>query len=206
MILRKIELHGTHFIAHFSFPRTLQIQGAARRLVFRCWKLTACETGSSELNWAAGNIWKQLCPDAPEALWHAEELLAFCRAPRLENHTFADVHDFLFNSFTAAIPVWRQMFPVTWLLLLSQCLIPVVMYACRTWSRTVRNGHRLGVLKNRVLRRILRRKREDAGGGRWKLRKEDRQKLRCSLDITNIMKSGLRWLEYIDCMGESRRV
>jgi len=80
------------------------------------------------------------------------------------------------------------------------------MYAGRTWSRTVRNGHRLRVLENRVLRRIFGHKREDVRGRWWKSRKEDCHKLRCSLDINRIMKSGLRWLEYIDCMGEVRHV
>jgi hypothetical protein len=114
---------------------------------------------------------------------------------------FADIHDFLFSMFTAAISVWRQMCPVSRLVLLSQCLIPVVTYACGTWSCTVRNEHGPRVLENTVLRRILGRKREDVRGGWWQLRKEDRHNLRCSREISRIMKSGLRWVEYIDLWG-----
>jgi hypothetical protein len=31
----------------------------------------------------------------------------------------------------------------------------VVLYGCETWSLTLREGHRLRVFKNRVLRRIF---------------------------------------------------
>jgi hypothetical protein len=34
-------------------------------------------------------------------------------------------------------------------------ILPVVLYWCETWSLTVREGHRLRVFENRVLRRIF---------------------------------------------------
>jgi hypothetical protein len=44
---------------------------------------------------------------------------------------------------------------------------PVVLCGCETWSFTVREGHRLRVLENRVLRRIFGPKREEIVGG-WR--------------------------------------
>jgi hypothetical protein len=42
------------------------------------------------------------------------------------------------------------------LILLSHLLIlPVVLYECETWSLTLREGHRLGVFENRLLRGIF---------------------------------------------------
>jgi hypothetical protein len=34
-------------------------------------------------------------------------------------------------------------------------VVPVVLYGCETWSITLREGHRLKVFKNRVLRKIF---------------------------------------------------
>jgi hypothetical protein len=34
-------------------------------------------------------------------------------------------------------------------------ILPVVLHGCETWSVTLREEHRLGVFKNRVLRRIF---------------------------------------------------
>jgi hypothetical protein len=34
-------------------------------------------------------------------------------------------------------------------------ILPVVLYGCETWSLTLREGHRLRVFENRVLRRIF---------------------------------------------------
>ena len=34
-------------------------------------------------------------------------------------------------------------------------IVPVVLYGCETWSLTLREGCRLRVFENRVLRRIL---------------------------------------------------
>jgi hypothetical protein len=34
-------------------------------------------------------------------------------------------------------------------------ILPVVLYGCEAWSRTLREEHRLRVFENRVLRRIF---------------------------------------------------
>jgi hypothetical protein len=43
-------------------------------------------------------------------------------------------------------------------------ILPVVLYGCTTWSLTLREEHRLRVFENRVLRRVLGPKRDDADG------------------------------------------
>jgi hypothetical protein len=40
-------------------------------------------------------------------------------------------------------------------------ILPVVLYGCVTWSRTLREEHRLRVFENRVLRRIFGPKRDE---------------------------------------------
>ena len=34
-------------------------------------------------------------------------------------------------------------------------ILPLVVYGCKTWSLTLREEHRLRVLKNRMLKRIV---------------------------------------------------
>jgi hypothetical protein len=43
------------------------------------------------------------------------------------------------------------------------------MYGCETWSLTLREGYRLRVFENRVLRRIFGPKRDEVTGGLRKL-------------------------------------
>jgi hypothetical protein len=43
-------------------------------------------------------------------------------------------------------------------------ILPVVLYGCETWSLTLREGHRLRVFENRVLRRIFGPKRDEVTG------------------------------------------
>jgi hypothetical protein len=43
-------------------------------------------------------------------------------------------------------------------------ILPVVLYGCETWSLTVREGHKLRVFKNRLLRRIFGPKRDGVKG------------------------------------------
>jgi hypothetical protein len=51
--------------------------------------------------------------------------------------------------------------------------LPVVLYGCETWSLSLRQGHRLRVFENRVLRRIFGPKRNEVTGGWRKLHNED---------------------------------
>jgi hypothetical protein len=44
-------------------------------------------------------------------------------------------------------------------------VLPVVLHGCETWSVTLREEQRLRVFENRVLRRILGPKRDEATGG-----------------------------------------
>ena len=43
-------------------------------------------------------------------------------------------------------------------------ILPVVLYGCETWSLTLREEHRLGVFKNKVLRKIFGTKRDEITG------------------------------------------
>jgi hypothetical protein len=43
-------------------------------------------------------------------------------------------------------------------------ILPVVLYGCETWSLTLKEGHRLRVFENRVLRRIFGPKRDEVNG------------------------------------------
>jgi hypothetical protein len=56
-------------------------------------------------------------------------------------------------------------------------ILPVVLYECETWSLTLKEGHRLRVFENRVLRRIFGPKRDEATGEWRKLRNEELHEL-----------------------------
>jgi hypothetical protein len=43
-------------------------------------------------------------------------------------------------------------------------ILPVVLYRCKTWSRILREEHRLRVFEYRVLRRIFGPKRDEVAG------------------------------------------
>ena len=49
-------------------------------------------------------------------------------------------------------------------------ILPVVLYECETWSVTLREGHRLRVFENRVLREIFGVKRDEVTG-EWRKRR-----------------------------------
>jgi hypothetical protein len=44
-------------------------------------------------------------------------------------------------------------------------ILPVVLYGCETWSRTLKEEHRLREFENRALRRICGIKRVEVTGG-----------------------------------------
>jgi len=52
-------------------------------------------------------------------------------------------------------------------------ILPVVLYGCETWLFTLREKRRLGVLDNRVLRRIFGPKRDKVTGEWRKLYNEE---------------------------------
>jgi hypothetical protein len=58
-------------------------------------------------------------------------------------------------------------------------ILPLVLYGCETWSLTLREKHRLRVVQNRVLRRIVRPKGDEIAGG-WR-RLQMRSFIMCTL-------------------------
>jgi len=44
-------------------------------------------------------------------------------------------------------------------------ILPVVLYGCETWSFYLREGHKLRVFENRMLRKVFGPKREEVTGG-----------------------------------------
>jgi hypothetical protein len=65
----------------------------------------------------------------------------------------------------------------------------VGLYACETWSLTLREKHRLRVFENRVLRRIFRPKRDEKTGASRKLHNEALHILYSSPSIIRNIKS-----------------
>jgi hypothetical protein len=52
-------------------------------------------------------------------------------------------------------------------------ILPVVLNGCENWPLTLREGHRMRVFENRVLRRIFYSKRYDVTGDWRKLHNEE---------------------------------
>jgi hypothetical protein len=81
-----------------------------------------------------------------------------------------------------------------------------VLYACETWSLTLREENRLRVFENRVLRRIFGPKTEEDGSWR-ELHNDELHNLYSSRNVVSVIKSRrMRWVEYVARMGEGRGV
>jgi hypothetical protein len=65
--------------------------------------------------------------------------------------------------------------------------LSVVLYGCETWSLILREEHRLGLFKNRVLRRIFGPKRDEVTGEWRKQQNEELHDLYSSPSIIRIM-------------------
>jgi hypothetical protein len=78
-------------------------------------------------------------------------------------------------------------------------ILPVVLYGCETLSLTLREGHRLRVFENRVMRRIFGSKRDEVMGGDWrKLWNEELQNLYSSSSVIRMIKSrNMRWAGHV---------
>jgi hypothetical protein len=81
----------------------------------------------------------------------------------------------------------------------------VVLYECETWSLTLREGHRLRVLQNRVLRSIYRPKRDEVTGGWRKLHNEELHGLYSSPCIVRVIKARrMKWAGHVARMEVMR--
>jgi hypothetical protein len=81
----------------------------------------------------------------------------------------------------------------------------VVLYGCETWSVTFKEGHRLRVFKNRVLRKIFGPKRDEVAGEWIRLHNEELYYLFSLPNIIGVFKSRMmRWAEHVASVGERR--
>ncbi|KAJ4435405.1 hypothetical protein ANN_18020 [Periplaneta americana] len=84
-------------------------------------------------------------------------------------------------------------------------ILPVVLYACETWTLTLREKHMLRVFENKVLRKIFGTKRDEVTGEWRKLHNTELHALYSSPDIIrNIKSRRLRWAGHVarDNAGE----
>jgi hypothetical protein len=85
-------------------------------------------------------------------------------------------------------------------------ILPVVLHGCENWSLTLREGCRLKIFKNRVLRRIFATKRNTVIGEWRRLHNEELYGLYSSPNIIQeITSTRLRWAGHVTHMGESRK-
>jgi hypothetical protein len=85
-------------------------------------------------------------------------------------------------------------------------ILPAVLYGCETRSFKLREGCRLRVLENRVLRRIFGAKRDEVTGEQRKLHKEELNNLYSSTNIVRFIKSRMRWVGHVASMGKWRGI
>jgi hypothetical protein len=86
-------------------------------------------------------------------------------------------------------------------LIYKTIILPVALYGRETWSLTLREGHRLRVFENRVLR-IFGPKRDEVTGG-WRKLHEEVHNLYSS-SIRMIKSRRMRWAGHVARMGKKR--
>ena len=82
--------------------------------------------------------------------------------------------------------------------------MPVVLYGCETWSLTMKEERRLSVFENRVLRMILRAKRDEVTGEWRKLHNEELSDLYSPNIILVVKSRTMRWEGHVAGMVEWR--
>jgi hypothetical protein len=86
-------------------------------------------------------------------------------------------------------------------------ILPVALYGCETWSLVLKEGRRLRVFENKVLRRIFGSKRDEVTREWRKLHNEELNGLYSLPNIVRVIKSRrLRWAGHVARMGEERGV
>jgi hypothetical protein len=77
-------------------------------------------------------------------------------------------------------------------------ILPAVLYGWQTWSLTLKEGHRLEVFENRMLRRIFGLKRNEVTGEWRNLHNEKLCELYFLQSIIGIIKSRrMRWVDHV---------
>jgi len=86
-------------------------------------------------------------------------------------------------------------------------ILPVVLYGCETWSLTRREGRKLRVFENMVLRRISGHMGDEVTGEWRRLHNEALNDLYSLSNIVRAIKSRrMRWAGHVAHMGEERGV
>ena len=86
-------------------------------------------------------------------------------------------------------------------------ILPMVLYGCETCSLTFREGRRLRVFENRVLRKVFGPKRDEVTGEWRKLHNEELNDLYSLPNIVRVVKSRrMRWAGHVARLGEDSGV